>query len=333
MEENRLKITNEEKNKLEKKVSKEIATLIIMTAIGIVLLIIGISMFGNMTEPIECDGPNSDDACGWANVLLLPLRGMGTILFMIIPIAIFLVIIVKYFKYKKHKQVLKEINQGNTVLNTYNEPQNILTENVEVKTKIKRKQTLIKLIIIIGVVICFIFNLKIKNQTLVIVFNCIFLLAITISIICIYNSQKKDEKELYRKNNNINYQINEENNYETNSNLNTSGILDIYKKYLKNILNFKGRTTRNTYIIIMIPYIIINILLYSIFPNNIANIITSIIALLNLSLMVRRLHDSDTSMAYLLIVLIPIIGAILLFIKLFIEPSDNSALNKYGPII
>ncbi len=104
------------------------------------------------------------------------------------------------------------------------------------------------------------------------------------------------------------------------------GFGQAYRLFFKNYFNFKGRATRSEFWWVFI----FNLLL-----TYVINLIPVMGALLSLgiiipgiALSVRRLHDTGKSWVYLLISLIPIVGAILLIVQ-YCKDSDGD--NKWGP--
>lgn len=118
-------------------------------------------------------------------------------------------------------------------------------------------------------------------------------------------------------------------------------MVNSYKKFWNNILNFSGISNRPDYWWpIVINYIlgglIISIIQYltghsiddiyniqDLTANVTVQIVTFIVWIGTLSLKVRRLHDTDRSGWWVLIDLIPIIGTIWFFI-LMVLPSKDS---------
>jgi uncharacterized membrane protein YhaH (DUF805 family) len=109
---------------------------------------------------------------------------------------------------------------------------------------------------------------------------------------------------------------------------------------LKNYAVFSGRSRRSEYWYFVLFYVIIYIVLafvdgatgtYS--ARSGAGLFTTIFALglliPSLSVSVRRLHDTDRSGWWLLIGLIPLIGAIVLIV-FFVQDSGEGT-NRFGP--
>ncbi|MWN91089.1 DUF805 domain-containing protein [Gilliamella sp. Pra-s65] len=109
----------------------------------------------------------------------------------------------------------------------------------------------------------------------------------------------------------------------------------------QNYANFNGRARRQEYwmfflfnFLLNLALIIVNMILVSISTSlmPVANIITFVasVALFipGLAVLVRRLHDIDKSGWWLLIVIIPLIGSIVLFVFACLDSTPGS--NQYG---
>lgn len=108
-----------------------------------------------------------------------------------------------------------------------------------------------------------------------------------------------------------------------------------FKNPLKNLTNFNGRTRRREY-----WYYRLGVVLFIILPlaatvllggvdNEIVKLICNIIhPLLIISITVRRLHDTDRSGWWVLLILIPIIGDIVLLIFLCQKGTEGE--NRFG---
>ncbi len=113
-----------------------------------------------------------------------------------------------------------------------------------------------------------------------------------------------------------------------------------YIKVLKNYVTFNGRARRKEYWIFFLVNTIISAVLTSVDsfiagPGNIGifyyiGILYSLAVLLpGLAVSIRRLHDTGRSGWWLLILLIPLIGAIVLLI--FMAQDSNPGENQFGP--
>jgi len=104
---------------------------------------------------------------------------------------------------------------------------------------------------------------------------------------------------------------------------------DAYKKYA----DFSGRATRTQYWMFILFYMIIYIVLASVdaFLLGGMPVLSGIFGLVSiipsLSIAVRRLHDTGRSGWWLLLSLIPLIGAIVILIFLVMDSEGD---NQYG---
>ena len=106
-----------------------------------------------------------------------------------------------------------------------------------------------------------------------------------------------------------------------------------YLKVLKNYVGFDGRARRTEYWMFALINVVILIALSLIGRAIGTNILYTIYALAvllpGLAVGVRRLHDTDKSGWWLLIGLIPIVGAIVLLV--FMLSDSTPGPNQYGP--
>ncbi len=113
--------------------------------------------------------------------------------------------------------------------------------------------------------------------------------------------------------------------------------MNTYVEVIKKYGDFKGRSRRKEYWIFLLVNVIIGFLIGFVFTligmPDVANIVALVYALLiavpSIALTFRRLHDTGRSAWWLLLTLIPYLGAIVLFVfyALDSQPGDN----KYGP--
>ena len=115
---------------------------------------------------------------------------------------------------------------------------------------------------------------------------------------------------------------------------------DWYMQALKKYAVFSGRARRKEYWFFVLWYVIISIGL-AILDNIIGTysaktgigLLGAIYALAllipSLSVTVRRLHDTGRTGWWLLIILIPVIGAIVLLVFMFLDSESGE--NQYGP--
>jgi uncharacterized membrane protein YhaH (DUF805 family)/DNA-directed RNA polymerase subunit RPC12/RpoP len=112
------------------------------------------------------------------------------------------------------------------------------------------------------------------------------------------------------------------------------GAFYFYIKAFQNYFDFHGRATRREYWSFFLIHMLIGISLYvltALVSSDIyyISIIYTLLAFFpNLSILVRRLHDTDRSGWYILIAFIPIVG-ILVLLTLLVEDSYPKT-NEYG---
>ncbi|OMF22687.1 hypothetical protein BK133_25635 [Paenibacillus sp. FSL H8-0548] len=108
--------------------------------------------------------------------------------------------------------------------------------------------------------------------------------------------------------------------------------MEWYLKVLKNYVGFSGRARRTEYWMFVlfnfIAAVVLGILQSIIGIDPFLTSIYSLFVLLpSLAVAVRRLHDTGRSGLWLLIALIPLIGAIILIVFYCQDSQDN---NQYG---
>ncbi len=109
--------------------------------------------------------------------------------------------------------------------------------------------------------------------------------------------------------------------------------MEWYVKVLKNYAVFQGRARRKEYWMFTLFSIIISIILTIIdgligLTNVLTSIYSLIVLLPSLAVCARRLHDTGRSGWWILLALIPVIGAIILLVFLC---GDSQGENQYGP--
>jgi uncharacterized membrane protein YhaH (DUF805 family) len=110
--------------------------------------------------------------------------------------------------------------------------------------------------------------------------------------------------------------------------------LEWYLKVLKNYVGFQGRARRKEYWMFVLFSAIISIVLSIIDAiANLSSVLSGIYSLAvflpSLAVSVRRLHDTGRSGWWILIGLIPLIGAIILLVFTCQDSQEKD--NKYGP--
>lgn len=110
--------------------------------------------------------------------------------------------------------------------------------------------------------------------------------------------------------------------------------MEWYTKVLQNYVGFTGRARRTEYwmfalfnAIIIIVLSILEALLG--LPGIISGLYSLAVLLPSLAVAVRRLHDTGKSGLWLLISLIPVIGAIILLVFMVLDSDEET--NQYGP--
>lgn len=104
----------------------------------------------------------------------------------------------------------------------------------------------------------------------------------------------------------------------------------------QNYCNFNGRSSRSEYwwYVLFNACVSIAVAILFCWSNDVYNIVNCLVGLAlllpSLGVAVRRLHDINKSGWWLLIVLVPIVGAILLIVW-FCKDSDMTP-NQYGPV-
>ncbi|GGR68743.1 hypothetical protein GCM10010269_04350 [Streptomyces humidus] len=105
--------------------------------------------------------------------------------------------------------------------------------------------------------------------------------------------------------------------------------VDVLKKYAV----FSGRARRQEYWMFTLFNVIVAVVLAivgAVIGSNVLNIIYTLAVLLpGLGVAVRRLHDTGKSGWWLLIGLIPLVGAIILIV--FLASEGKREPNQYGP--
>lgn len=113
--------------------------------------------------------------------------------------------------------------------------------------------------------------------------------------------------------------------------------MQYYIKYFQNYVNFKDRSTRMDYWMVVLINIIISLILGTIdrivfLPMLSVTLLTGLYGLVtiipSISLAVRRLHDVDRSGLWCLLALVPLVGCIVLII--FFCQSGTQGSNRFG---
>jgi len=114
---------------------------------------------------------------------------------------------------------------------------------------------------------------------------------------------------------------------------NREAVMEWYLKVLRQYADFEGRACRKEYWMFTLISVIISAVLAildNVLTIGILGLLYSLAVLLpSLAVGVRRLHDTGRSGWWLLISLIPLIGAIVLIV--FLATDGERQLNAYGP--
>ncbi|MBM6619150.1 DUF805 domain-containing protein [Bacillus suaedaesalsae] len=110
--------------------------------------------------------------------------------------------------------------------------------------------------------------------------------------------------------------------------------MEWYLKVLKNYVGFQGRARRKEYWMFTLFNVIVSIVLAIVeaitgLESMLTGLYSLAVLLPSLAVSVRRLHDTGRSGWWLLISLIPIIGAIVLLV--FTVSDSQEGENQYGP--
>lgn len=114
-------------------------------------------------------------------------------------------------------------------------------------------------------------------------------------------------------------------------------MIEAYKKFWMNYVNFKGRSTRSDYWYSLLVHYIISFILGFVagfIPNleGVMSIITAVYALAivvpSIAICVRRLHDINKSGWFYLMGFIPLVGIIILLVFFCTASVDEN--NRYG---
>ena len=114
------------------------------------------------------------------------------------------------------------------------------------------------------------------------------------------------------------------------------GILDWFKKALRNYTNFSGRARRKEYwyfVLVQMGLIIVAMILDAIIFNSETGLFYIVVVLglflPGLAVTIRRLHDTSRSGWWFLISILPLIGSIVLLV--FLASDTKLETNQWGP--
>lgn len=105
--------------------------------------------------------------------------------------------------------------------------------------------------------------------------------------------------------------------------------MEEYKKFWTNFFNFSGRSTRKDYWLVVLINMVVSGILTAVIPT--VGMIYGLLSFIpGLSIVFRRLHDTNRSAGWIFISLVPLIGFIILIVFLASPSVDEG--NKYGEI-
>lgn len=114
------------------------------------------------------------------------------------------------------------------------------------------------------------------------------------------------------------------------------GIMDWFKKGIRNYANFSGRARRKEYwyfVLVQMGLVIIAMILDVIIFNSEIGLFYIVVALglflPGLAVTIRRLHDTSRSGWWFLISILPLIGSIILLV--FLASDTKLEINQWGP--
>lgn len=114
------------------------------------------------------------------------------------------------------------------------------------------------------------------------------------------------------------------------------GILDWFKKSLRNYTNFSGRARRKEYwyfVLVQMGLIIVAMILDAIIFNSETGLFYIVVVLglflPGLAVTIRRLHDTSRSGWWFLLSILPLIGSIVLLV--FLASDTKLETNQWGP--
>lgn len=105
--------------------------------------------------------------------------------------------------------------------------------------------------------------------------------------------------------------------------------MEYFLNGLKQYAEFSGRTARLDYWMYGLINLLIMLVLELIFGSMVSGVYSLAVLLPTLAICVRRLHDIDHSAWWILVILIPFIGFIVLFV--FVMMKGTPSENRFGP--
>ena len=114
------------------------------------------------------------------------------------------------------------------------------------------------------------------------------------------------------------------------------GIIDWFKKCMRNYVNFSGRARRKEYwyfVLVQMGLIIVAMILDAIIFNSETGLFYVVVVpslfLPGLAVTIRRLHDTSRSGWWFLLSILPLIGSIILLV--FLASNTKLETNQWGP--
>lgn len=106
-------------------------------------------------------------------------------------------------------------------------------------------------------------------------------------------------------------------------------ILSAYKSYFKNALNFKDRTTRMNFWSVYIINNFLIIMLFGMGFETFGTYLSYFLFIPDLAIFARRLHDSGKKATWLLLLIVPYVGSIILLVMLM---RQTIAFDEYKEV-
>ena len=109
--------------------------------------------------------------------------------------------------------------------------------------------------------------------------------------------------------------------------------MEWYLKVLRNYVGFEGRARRREYwyffLFNMLIALVLGLISRAVNTTILSTLYSLAVFLPGLAVSIRRLHDTDKSGWWILIALIPIVGAIVLLVFMLTDSTPGA--NQYGP--
>jgi uncharacterized membrane protein YhaH (DUF805 family) len=105
------------------------------------------------------------------------------------------------------------------------------------------------------------------------------------------------------------------------------GFADAIRTVLQNAVNFRGRASRPEFWWWMLLAFAINLLLAE-STTMLARVLSLAVAIPTIAVGVRRLHDTDRSGLFYVLIVVPVVNFVLLF---FLLQAGTQGSNRFGP--